>query len=254
MFYMIGQSNIVIENLVFDQGSTRGIQGDIYNGVLSFRSINSENISFIGNRFQNGAYLAGRNYGTQKNIRFYRNTFNNVDTAIHFYGGLTADGITIEENTVNGGTSECVAIISGQTPYTYAKNIKILITIYQQVKLSSHFLRGNTTACEIAYNTIENCLGGIVCNDTLIESQPVRSSQINIHDNTIKNGGWYGILAAGSNITISNNTITDYRADGIGFDPSITSENVIVKENIVDNCGTDGGYAGIGCNTSGMQR
>jgi outer membrane biosynthesis protein TonB len=238
IFYIEEKHNIVIDNLVFDQGSTRGVEGDLYNGVISFRSINNENITFKNNLFQNGKYLAGRNYGSQKNIRFYRNTFNNVDTAMHFYGDIQADGITIEENVVSDGTSECVAIISGQSPDSWAKNIKIINNRFSgKVNSAAIFYGGNTTHCEIAFNTIENCLGGIICYDTHIETQPITSQHISIHGNTITTGSWIGIQAAGRDIEITKNTITGYHVDGISFDTSTISENVTIRENTIVACG-----------------
>jgi len=246
MFYASGKKNIYFDNLVFDQGKTRGVEGDIYNGILSVRSIDNEYVTYKGCTFQNGYYVATRNYGSQKNIAFIENLFDNVDTCMHFYGYLELDGLTIENNIVTGGTSECIAIISGTGESTYAKNIRIRFNDFSgKTNSTAIFYGAKTSNIEISHNKFSDGMSGITCCDTLIEEETIISNNIHMHHNNFDTMTGTGISVTGYNITVEDNICKNCGSDGIQIGTAIVSENVTIRNNLTDECGTTSGYCGI---------
>lgn len=236
-------SNFVIDNIQIDGGSLRGVDGDIYNGVIGIRIDNATNFGVANCKIEHSKYIGIRMQGACSEFSIFHNAIQHTDTGIHCYGEIQLYRGDIEFNYIYGGTSEGIDIISGTSTASYADHINVRHnTIDGKV---CNFYGSKSTNCEWSYNTIRNGESGIVCKDSYTESQPTISSMIHIHHNYIYNMRSTGIQFGGYDLTIDSNKCVGCALDGITGTSDIVNDRGDIANNTIINCGTADGYKSL---------
>lgn len=241
-------SNITVDGLTIENGKYRGVNTNKMLGASSITISDSDRITISDNTLMNNNYVAVQMIGRNTNISVKGNKIIDTDVGVEalpqWQGSMNLDNIIIENNYIEGGTSEGISVESGMYRYlgSYAKNIKI-INNYITGKESTAINYGSRTLdSEICGNTIKNCLNGITTRDRCLEPlQSLISNNISINGNQIDNCTWMGINVEGETIEIKNNNFSNM-VESLIIGELTTVKNTTIDNNSFVNCSVEYGH------------